>query len=163
VLLDHVVEYELVDEGRELALTLLRSVGLISRNVHPYRENPAGPELPVPNAQLHGPWSVGFAVYPSLDDPLAAMEHYQHDFLIAGGRNDRDSRLREQAGLELAGHGVLLSALRRRGPGLEARIVNESPRPRTATLAGQALELRPWEIRSASAGSADALAQTEVV
>jgi len=163
VLLDHVVEYELVDEGRELALTLLRSVGLISRNVHPYRENPAGPELPVPNAQLHGPWSVGFAVYPSLEDPLAAMEHYQHDFLIAGGRNNDDSRLREQAGLELAGHGVLLSALRRKGPGLEARIVNESPSRRTATLAGQALELRPWEIRSASAVAADALAQTEVV
>ena len=163
VLFDHVVEYELVDEGRELALTLLRSVGLISRNVHPYRENPAGPELPVPNAQLHGPWSVGFAVYPSLEDPLAAMEHYQHDFLIAGGRNNDDSRLREQAGLELAGHGVLLSALRRKGPGLEARIVNESPSRRTATLAGQALELRPWEIRSASAVAADALAQTEVV
>ena len=146
VLLDHVMEYELVDEGGELALTLLRSVGLISRNVHPYRENPAGPELPVPDAQMHGPWSIGFAVH--LEDPLAAMEHYQHDFLIAGGRNDNDSRLRDQAGLELAGHGVLLSALRRRGPGLEARVVNESPHQRTATLAGQALELRPWEIRS---------------
>ena len=148
MLLDHVMEYELVDEGQELALTLLRSVGLISRNVHPYRENPAGPELPVQNAQMHGPWSIGFAVQPSLDDSLAAMEHYQHDFLIAGGRNDDDGRLREQAGFEVAGHGVLLSALRRRGPGLEARIVNESPRRRTAMLAGQAVELRPWEIRS---------------
>jgi alpha-mannosidase len=163
VLLDHVMEYELVDEGRELALTLLRSVGLISRNVHPYRENPAGPELPVPDAQMHGPWSIGFAVQPSLEDTLAAMEHYQHDFLIAGGRNDEDGRLHEQAGIELEGHGVVMSALRRRGPGLEARIVNESPRQRTAKLAGQALELRPWEIRSASAGAADALAQTEVV
>ena len=164
VLLDHVMEYELVDEGRELALTLLRSVGLISRNVHPYRENPAGPELPVPDAQLHGPWSIGFAVYPSVEDPLAAMEHYQHDFLIAGGRSDEgDGRRREQTGLELEGHGVLLSALRRRGHGLEARIVNESPHQGTATLAGQALELRPWEIRSASAVAADALTQTEPV
>jgi hypothetical protein len=34
------------------------------------------------------------------------------------------------------------------GSRLEARIVNESPRQRTATLAGQAVELRPWEIRS---------------
>jgi mannosylglycerate hydrolase len=164
VLLDHVMEYELVDKGRELALTLLRSVGLISRNVHPYRENPAGPELPVPDAQLHGPWSVGFAVLPNpiAEDTLGAMEHYQHDFLIAGGRSDH-SRLREQSGLELEGHGVLLSALRRRGPGLEARIVNESPRQRTATLAGQAEELLPWEIRLVPAGAADALAQAKVV
>jgi mannosylglycerate hydrolase len=149
VLLDHVMEYELVDEGRELALTLLRAVGLISRNVHPYRENPAGPELPVPDAQMHGPWSVGFAVLPSpkTEDTLGAMEHYQHEFLIAGGRSE-DRRLREEAGLELEGHGVVLSALRRVGSRLEARIVNESPRQRTATLAGQAVELRPWEIRS---------------
>jgi hypothetical protein len=76
------------------------------------------------------------------------MERYQHDFLVAGGRRDDDSRLREQAGLELEGHGVLLSALRRRGSGLDARIVNESPRQRTATLAGQAVDMRPWEIRS---------------
>jgi mannosylglycerate hydrolase len=162
VLLDHVMEYELVDEGRELALTLLRSVGLISRNVHPYRENPAGPELPVPDAQMHGPWSIGFAVQPSIEDTLGAMEHYQHGFLIAGGRGD-DSRRREQAGLELEEHGVVLSALRRSGPGLEARIVNESPRQRTATLAGQAVELRPWEIRLVPAGAADALAQAKVV
>ena len=165
VLLDHVMEYELVDEGRELALTLLRSVGLISRNVHPYRENPAGPEFPVPDAQLHGPWSVGFAVLPDpyREDTLGAMERYQHDFLVAGGRSDEDSRLREQAGLELEGHGVVLSALRRTGPGLEARVVNESPRQRTAALAGQAVELRPWEIRLVPAGAADALAQAKVV
>ena len=160
VLLDHVMEYEVVDEGRELALTLLRSVGLISRNVHPYRENPAGPELPVPDAQLHGPWSVGFAVLPGPEegdtDTLGAMEHYQHDFLIAGGRSE-DSRLREQAALELEGHGVVLSALQRKGSGLEARIVNESPRRRTAMLAGQAVELRPWEIRSVPAGAPEPL------
>ena len=147
VLLDHVMEYELVDEGRELALTLLRGVGLISRNVHPYRDNPAGPELPVPDAQLHGPWSVGFAVLRGPEeedtDTLGAMERYQHDFLIAGGRSE-DGRLREQAGLELEGHGVVLSALQRKGSGLEARIVNESPSQLTARLAGQPVELRPW-------------------
>ena len=147
VLLDHVMEYELVDGGRELALTLLRSVGLISRNVHPYRENPAGPELPVPGAQLHGSWSVGFAVLPDIEDTLEAMEHYQHDFLIARGRSE-DGRLREQTGLELEEHGVVLSAFRRSGTSLEARIVNESPRERTATLAGQPVELGPWEIKS---------------
>ena len=64
VLLDQVTEYEVVD-GRELALTLLRSFGLISRNANPYREDPAGPEVPVPAAQLLGPRSFRFALYPA--------------------------------------------------------------------------------------------------
>ena len=165
VLLDHVMEYELVDDGRELALTLLRSVGLISRNVHPYREIPAGPELAVPEAQCHGPWSIGFARPASgrgRGHARGRWSAYQHDFLIAGGRSD-ERPAPEQAGLELEGHGVLLTALRRRGDQLEARIVNESPRQRTATLAGQAVELRPWEIRLVPAGAADALAQAKMV
>ena len=53
VLLDHVTEYEVVD-GRELALTLLRSFGLISRNENPYREDPAGPQLGGAGTQLLG-------------------------------------------------------------------------------------------------------------
>ncbi|MGH2418400.1 MAG: alpha-mannosidase, partial [Candidatus Limnocylindria bacterium] len=35
VLVDHLTEYELTDGGRELAVTLLRSTGLISRNENP--------------------------------------------------------------------------------------------------------------------------------
>ncbi|HEU6444500.1 MAG TPA: glycoside hydrolase family 38 C-terminal domain-containing protein, partial [Gaiellaceae bacterium] len=62
-LLDHPMEYELVG-GRELALTILRSTGLISRSAHAYRESPAGPEIPIPAAQCRGPWSIGFALYP---------------------------------------------------------------------------------------------------
>ena len=41
LLLDHVTEYEVA--GDELALTVLRSTGLISRIHHPWREDPAGP------------------------------------------------------------------------------------------------------------------------
>ncbi|MGH2922154.1 MAG: glycoside hydrolase family 38 C-terminal domain-containing protein, partial [Gaiellaceae bacterium] len=63
VLLNHVMEYEVV-EGRELALTLLRSIGLISRPDNPYREVNAGPELALPAAQCLGPWSIAFAVFP---------------------------------------------------------------------------------------------------
>jgi alpha-mannosidase len=53
ILLDHVAEYEVVG-GRELALTVLRSIGFISRNFNPYREDPAGPDVPIPAAQLRG-------------------------------------------------------------------------------------------------------------
>src|SRR5262249_46385117 len=81
VLLQHVTEYELVG-GRELALTVLRSTGLISRNDNPSREDPAGPEVTVPGAQLVGPWQLSFAILPhagSWEDAgvLAAAEAFQ--------------------------------------------------------------------------------------
>jgi mannosylglycerate hydrolase len=148
VLLEHVLEYELVEDGRELALTLLRSVGMLSRNVHPYRENPAGPEVPVPAAQLQRPWSVGFAICPDADSALAQMDRYQYPFLTMPGRAER-GKLAEQAGVALEGDGVVLSSLRRVDGELEARIVNETSEPRKALLAGQAFQLRPWEIRTA--------------
>ncbi|HWH24163.1 MAG TPA: glycoside hydrolase family 38 C-terminal domain-containing protein, partial [Candidatus Limnocylindria bacterium] len=53
-LLDHITEYELVDDGGELALTCLRAFGWISRNDNPYREEPAGPEREVPAGQMRG-------------------------------------------------------------------------------------------------------------
>ncbi|GAB3979584.1 hypothetical protein GCM10027615_56310 [Plantactinospora veratri] len=54
VLLTQPSEYELVDGGRELALTLLRSVGMLSRNRNPMRDEPAGPQVPTPSAQCRG-------------------------------------------------------------------------------------------------------------
>ena len=141
VLLDHVMEYELVDGGRELALTLLRSTGLISRTDHPYREVPAGPEVEIPAAQLRGPWSIGFALFPHAGAWHEAgvheqAEHYQHPFLIAPGTGPGDER--EGRGPELPG--VVLSSLRRIDGKLVARVANESPHP--------AEGLGPWEIRS---------------
>jgi alpha-mannosidase len=155
VLLDHVLEYELLD-GRELALTLLRSVGLLSRTAHPYRKVPAGPEQPVPAAQLHGAWSVGFALFPHEGswqeaDVLTQMERYQHQFLVTAGTGDRTVSA-QHAGLELRGDGVVLTALRRRGDTLEARLVCERPEACSAALVldGRELEveLGPWEIRA---------------
>ena len=155
ILLDHVLEYELID-GRELALTLLRSVGLLSRTLHPYRRVPAGPELPVPAAQLRGPRSVGFALFPHVgswqdDGVLEQMERYQHPFLAATGTGEGPATA-QRAGLELRGPGVLLTALRRRGDVLEARLVCERPESCSATIIVDDRELDinlgPWEIRA---------------
>ena len=150
VLLDHAMEYELLD-GRELALTLLRSTGLISRSAHSYRESPAGPELAIPEAQCRGPWSIGFALYPHdgawhTAGVLAQLENYRHPFLVAPGRA-LDGPTSAQ-GRELRGEGVVLSALRRRGRRLEATVACEHPE-RVAAVFGEAeLNLRPWEVRS---------------
>jgi alpha-mannosidase len=141
LLLDHVTEYELTDG--ELALTVLRSTGLISRNDHPWREDPAGPSLPIPAAQLRGPWSFSFAYYPGTEGALEQAERYRHPFMTAaGGATVND--LRAQAGPELNGENVVLTALQ---PTL-ARIVNMSDATRTATFDGESHELRAWEIRT---------------
>ncbi len=180
VLLDHVTEYEVLDEC-ELALTVLRSTGLISRSANPFREDPAGPEIAIPAAQCRGPWSFGFALYPHDGtwfeaDVAGWAERYQHPFVTAPGSGARDLPLAAEAGLRLEGDGVVLSSLRQRREGLELRLVCLQPNASTATVAGpftdareadllgQAgdalpldagelrLELRPWEIRTVLLG-----------
>jgi alpha-mannosidase len=141
LLLEHVTEYELLDG--ELALTVLRSTGLISRNDNRYREDPAGPSLPIPAAQLRGPWSFSFAYLPTVDDVLEHAEAFRLPFLTAAGRS-ADAELGSETGPALEGHGVMLTSLR---PG-RARLVNESPFHVTASLAGEDLRFTPWEIRT---------------
>jgi Glycosyl hydrolases family 38 N-terminal domain/Alpha mannosidase middle domain/Glycosyl hydrolases family 38 C-terminal domain len=141
-LLAHVTEYELV-EGRELALTLLRSIGLISRAAHPYREENAGPEVPIPDAQMIGPHEIAFAVYPHEGswveaDVLQEAERYRHPFLTAAGTGGGE--LTEARGLEV--DGAVLTALRRRDDWLELRLVRELPEAGTATVRGEFAEAR---------------------
>ena len=144
LLLDHVTEYEVV--GDELALTVLRSTGLISRNDNPWREDPAGPSLPIPAAQLHGPHSFSFAYYASDQSVLEQAERFRHPFLTARGTGEMDE-LRSHAGPALeASRDVVLTALQ---PG-RARLVNESAELQSVSFAGRLLELRPWEIRNVS-------------
>jgi mannosylglycerate hydrolase len=176
VLLDQVTEYEVVG-GRELALTLLRSFGLISRNANPFREDPAGPEVPVPAAQLLGARSFRFALMPHAGSWVEAgtreaAERYRHPFLVTRGTGAADASTNAVAGLRADGDGVLLSAVRRRDDWLEVRVVNEGAKPargvlrarigaaREADLLGRpgktldisdgelALDLGPWEIRT---------------
>ena len=144
LLLEHVTEYELLDG--ELALTVLRSTGLISRNDNRYREDPAGPSLPIPDAQMHGPWSFSFAYMPTIaEDVLAAAEAFRLPFLSAAGRG-RDAGLSSRAGPSIEGHGVVLTSLR---PG-RARLVNESPHVVEASFAGRKMRFEPWQIQTAA-------------
>ncbi len=176
VLLDQVTEYEVVD-GRELALTLLRSFGLISRNANPYREDPAGPEVSVPAAQLPGQRTFAFAVLPHAGSwttagTRVAAEQYRHPFAVIRGTGSSGEDPAPVPGLSIEGDRVVLSSLRRREEQLELRIVNESAAATTATIRiplaaareadllgrpgaylpltveGLALTLGPWEIRT---------------
>lgn len=151
LLLEHACEYELLD-GQELALTALRSIGLISRAAHPGREEPAGPEVQIPAAQCLGPWSFGFAVYPHEGEwhqagVAAQAERYRHGFLTAAGTGEGTS-LVARTGLEVRPDDVTLTSLRRRESGLEARVANEHPEARQVSVAGIEVELGAWEIRA---------------
>ncbi|HEV7864140.1 MAG TPA: glycoside hydrolase family 38 C-terminal domain-containing protein, partial [Acidimicrobiia bacterium] len=65
VVADGTFEYEVVGEGRELALTLLRATGWLSRRRLPLRPDPAGPAVPVEGAQVQGPlrWRYGLLLH----------------------------------------------------------------------------------------------------
>jgi alpha-mannosidase len=151
VLLDHVTEYELVG-GLELALTVLRSFGLISRNANPWREDPAGPEVAVPDGQRIGPWSVGFALMPhrggwSEAGVLQAVERYQHPLIaVRGVSRDTMTWPDRRTGLSIHGPGVILSALRRRGEWLELRLVAEHGEPTEAVVRGDFREARAVDL-----------------
>jgi hypothetical protein len=56
--------------------------------------------------------------------------------------------LREESGPDLRGAGVVLSSLRRRGGRLEARVACEHVARVEAVFGEEAMELRPWEVRT---------------
>ncbi|CAN5265893.1 alpha-mannosidase [soil metagenome] len=156
VLFDHLAEYELTDVGRELAITVLRSIGLISRDENPYRQDPAGPAIAIPNAQMRGPWQMGFALYPHAGDwsdgVLDAAERYRHDFMVVPGSAPSNAGWPPEGvgtdALTLSGDDVVLSSLRRRDDGwFEVRVVNLAAGARSAILTGNLTDAREASLR----------------
>lgn len=135
LLLDRASEYELVDGGRELAVTLLRSVGRLSRNVHPNRTEPAGPQVETPDAQCLGESGTSLAVLAHrntwhADGVLAAAEQWSHDIVDApatGAATAPEPADLCTAGLQVEGEGVVMSSLRRRNDWLELRACRREP------------------------------------
>lgn len=141
VLLEHATEYELVDGGTELALTLLRSTGQMSRNRHVWRDEPAGGQFPTPQAQCRGQRTVTFGLLPYAGewheaDVHAAAEAFRHPLTALHGTAPAATELPAPAeGLRVTGDGVVLTSLRERAEGrLQARVVAQTPHPVTARL-----------------------------
>lgn len=141
VLTRHIVEYELLEE-RELAVTILRATGLISRDDNAYREDPAGPQLAIPSGQCRRAWRLEVAIMPHASEwheaaVLEAAEQYRSDLITSpGAGRDAADIPTSRSGLELSGRGVVLSALRRVGEELELRIVAEHPEAEEAIVRG---------------------------
>ncbi|OPG12098.1 glycoside hydrolase family 38 C-terminal domain-containing protein [Microbispora sp. GKU 823] len=147
VLLDHVTEYEITrdeigGDGTGMALTLVRSVGYLSRNRNPYRDEPAGPEVPTPAAQCQGPLTVRFAVLPYAGEWHEAglprlAEEFRHDLLAVPGAGAAGADGPGAGGrLAVGGNGVVMAALRERDGRLEVRLVAEHPTATEAVVRG---------------------------
>ncbi|MFI7697459.1 glycoside hydrolase family 38 C-terminal domain-containing protein [Nonomuraea sp. NPDC049480] len=149
VLLEHVTEYELVDG--ELALTLLRSAGYLSRNRNALRPEPAGPQLPTPGAQSRGVRSVSLALMPyekSWGEVVPQAETFRHDLLVVPGTGDRSLDLpAPAAGLSVTGDGVVMTSLRVRDGWRELRVVALTPNDTEAVISGGIVQARHADLR----------------
>jgi mannosylglycerate hydrolase len=131
------LEYELVDidgnglqrRARTLALTLLRSTGMLSRLGMAYRPLPAGPLTPVEGLQLRGrPIQARYALCTGCDDPYAMADDafLPLEVVYAAGGGWRPS-----TGSELEVEGAQVSAVRRQAGMLEVRVFNPTEHPTT--------------------------------
>ena len=136
---DGVCEYELIDvapsaEGDRastIALTVLRSTGMLSRLGMAYRPFPAGPLTPVPGLQMTGrPISLRYALAVDCDDPYALADDVLLPLQVVSALGGGS---RTASGSELTVEGAQVSALRREGGQLELRVFN--PTPDVATVA----------------------------
>ena len=59
----------------EIALTLLRCVGWLSRDDFPARKGPAGPFLETPAAQMQGTWTFDYSIIPHSGNWKEAFQH----------------------------------------------------------------------------------------
>jgi 2-O-(6-phospho-alpha-D-mannosyl)-D-glycerate hydrolase len=141
---DGLLEYEVVAGAakgeQELALTLVRATGYLSRSELSLRPNPAGPLDPLEGPQLQRRLALDYAVLPhrgSWHDaslPAAADEFLVPLQRVRGG--GWPGATRPPSGRALAVDGALVSAVVRDADGhLTVRVVNLSPEPARAAVA----------------------------
>ena len=132
---DGLAEYEATERG-EIAVTLVRAVGELSRNDLPERRGHAGWPVAVPGAQSLGPFEGTFALMPHgpLDDTVAdAIERCADDALLPLLGTTLRSALAVPAptrGIELEGAGLAFSCAKpsEDGEWLVLRCVNVTDR-----------------------------------
>jgi alpha-mannosidase len=141
-----VFEYEVVD-GRELAITLLRCVGTISRERLATRPWPAGPTTTTPNAQMLGDTFVSLGIWPgaSIEGLLRTWERFALPVVQAAATGGGDLPSTGSL-LEIEGNAEL-SNVRRRVGGLEVCLWNpRQDAPAGALVGDRQVELRPAAI-----------------
>jgi hypothetical protein len=147
---DGLLEYEVVERGdahpQELALTLVRATGYLSRSELSLRPNPAGPLDPLEGPQLQGRLALDYAVLLHRGDAAdAGLFAAADDFLVPlahgpGGSGDATGARRSSAtwptsGRALAVDGAVVSAVLRDDDGrLTVRLSNPTAGPTEAII-----------------------------
>jgi mannosylglycerate hydrolase len=147
---DGLLEYEIVDDGRAIALTLLRAVGFLSRTEPHYRPNPAGPPDALNGPQLLGAQRAEYAVLPHAGDWHAADCYGAADaFLVPFERARVASRTdasRPVAGAALQVDGAEVSAVHRVPGGLIVRLFRTDADPGTVTVDHEGVPARGFVV-----------------
>jgi alpha-mannosidase len=147
---DGLLEYEVVDDGRELALTLLRSVGYLSRSEPSLRRNPAGPPLVLEGAQLPGRQRAAYAVLLHTGDWRAAGCYAAADAFLVPFERARSTGptepTRAAGGAALRVDGAEVSAVHRSPGGLVVRVFRTDPDPGPVRVEHEGAPARGWVI-----------------
>jgi mannosylglycerate hydrolase len=141
---DGVCEYELIDitptasgdVATTMALTVLRSTGMLSRLGMTYRPFPAGPLTPVDGLQMAGKRvELQYALALDVDDPYTLADDVLLPLEVV---HSLGGGTRAATGSELTISGAEVSALRRDGGVLEVRVFNPHPETTTVSIEGHA-------------------------
>jgi alpha-mannosidase len=147
---DGLLEYEVVDDGRELALTLLRSVGFLSRSEPSLRPAPAGPTLPVRGALMLGEQRVDYAVMLHTGDWRAADCYGAADaFLVPFERaraTENTVPSRPARGSALRVEGAEVSAVLRERGQLVVRVFRTAADTGPVTVEHEGAPARGWVV-----------------
>jgi alpha-mannosidase len=150
VLHDGLLEYELVDEGRELALTLLRATGYLSRANISLRPNPAGPLDRLEGPQLLKKMAVEYAVLPHRGTWEDADLHGAADEVLVPIERVRGGGMRGAmlpvTGRPLRVEGAVVSAILREPGGLVVRVFNPSAETSVATIEREGAPATGWVV-----------------
>jgi hypothetical protein len=147
---DGLLEYEVVADGGELALTLLRAVGYLSRTEPELRPNPAGPPDPLTGPQLQGLQCAEYAVLLHRGDWRAADCYGVADaFGVPLERTrvaTRGEPARAATGSMLAVEGAEVSALLRVPGGLVLRVFRTAAHDGPVTIEREGVPARGFVV-----------------
>jgi 2-phospho-L-lactate guanylyltransferase (CobY/MobA/RfbA family) len=167
-------EYELVDivDGRAntMAITLLRSTGMLSRLGMSLRPLPAGPLTPVEGLQMVGSRvQASYGLYVGEESPFAVADDFLTDLdvvtSVGGG-------MRAEVGSALELTGAEVSAVRRVAGVLEVRVFNPSDAPTSvfsrpgapgSLISGDGARVGSWFVSTSSAWHRDVAFQRRVI
>lgn len=135
-------EYEVNKKG--IALTILRSVGIISTPKNPSRGTPAGPPLKTPEMQCLGDCKAEFALSfePEIFEYYRLAEFYYNPAVTVEAKKEN------QIFIENDNKKILVSSVKIKDNKLVARFINQSDKSEKTSINGKKYTFEPYEIKN---------------